>query len=208
MPLSVNVSAAEPKAKVRGAAPSAPPSPLARSAAVLSPEVRPPRSCAAPNMRPHCRVIEKNFVGHDGHAAAGANFGEFRRLARFYKRSGGIVGMHDEHGARAWRERGSQRVEIDLPAVIVEQRVRNQAHVGKIGKKLEQRVARSRNQNFISRFAQQAKDIAVPFARTRGKHDIFRINRFYSHAYRVDRINSHARRIERIFRRACRVDTA
>ncbi len=105
--------------------------------------------------------------------------------------------MHHEHGARAWRERGSQRVEIDLPAVIVEQRVRNQAHVRKIGEKLEQRVARSRNQNFVARLAQQPKNIAVAFARARGEHDIFRVNRFNIHAYRVGMTRSHARRVGR-----------
>jgi len=30
-----------------------------------------------------------------------------------------------------------ERIKIDLPSVIVEQRIRNEFHVGKIGKKLE-----------------------------------------------------------------------
>ena len=66
------------------------------------------------------RVIEEHFVGHDGHFACGANFREFGGLARLDERAGGIVGMHDQHGARTRRERRAQRREIDLPAVVVE----------------------------------------------------------------------------------------
>ena len=102
--------------------------------------------------------------------------GEFGGLARLYEGAGGIVGMHDQHGPGTRRERRAQGDEINLPAVIVEQRIRNQADVGKIGEKFEQRIAGRGNQNFIARFAQQPKNVAVSFAGSRGEQDVFRIN--------------------------------
>ena len=72
--------------------------------------------------------------------------------------------MHDEHGPRTRCERCTQRSEINLPAMIVEQRIRNQADVGKVAKKFEQRVAWRGNKNLIAHFAQQPKNVAVSFA--------------------------------------------
>ena len=97
------------------------------------------------------RVVQKDFVGNDGHFAPGADRREFRGLARLYEGAGGIIGMHDEHARGARRERGAQACEIDLPAVIVEQRIGHQANVGEVGEKFEQRIARRRHQDFVAR---------------------------------------------------------
>ena len=123
------------------------------------------------------RVIEENFIGHNGHVARGANLSEFRGLARLHQRSRGIIGMHDEHGSRSRRERRAQGGKIDLPAVIVQQRVSHQANVGEVREKFKKRIARRRSQNFVARFAEQTKKVAVSFTRSRGQDNPFRVNR-------------------------------
>ena len=120
------------------------------------------------------RVVEEHFIGHDGHFPRGANFREFGGFARLDERAGGIVRMHDEHGAGTRRERRAQRGEIDLPAVIVEQRVGNETNVGEVRQKFKERIAGRGNQNFVSRFAQQTENMAVGFAGSRGEQDAFR----------------------------------
>ena len=84
--------------------------------------------------------------------------------------------MHDQHGARTRRERRAQRGEIDLPAVIVEQRIGNEANVGEVRQKFKERIAGRGNQNFVARFAQQPENVAVGFAGSRGEQDAFGID--------------------------------
>ena len=70
----------------------------------------------------------------------------------------------------------SQRVKIDLPAVIVEQWVGYEVHVLEVGEKLKQRIARFGHQNFIAGIAQQAKDVGIAFAGAGREHYRFRID--------------------------------
>ena len=123
------------------------------------------------------RVIEEDFIGHNGHIAHGANLSEFRRLARLHQRSRGIIRMHDQNGSRSRRERRAQGGKIDLPAVIVQKRVSHQADVGEVRKKFKERIARLRSQHFVSGFAEQAEKVAVSFTRSRGQNNPFRVNR-------------------------------
>ncbi len=85
--------------------------------------------------------------------------------------------MHHNHGARAWRQRPRQRREIDLPAVIVKQRVGRQLHILQVGEELEQRITGLGHQDFIVGIAQQAKNVGVAFAGAGGKHQRLGIDR-------------------------------
>src|SRR5256885_4029833 len=53
---------------------------------------------------------------------------------------------------------------INLPAMVVNKRVRHQIHVLQIAQKIEQRIARLRNQNLVFGIAKQTKDVRVTLA--------------------------------------------
>jgi len=86
--------------------------------------------------------------------------------------AGRIVGMDDDQPARAaGRSRGQSR-EINLPAVVIEQRIAHELDVAEIGQKIKQRIAGSRNKNFVARIAEQAKDERVRFAGSGSQNQI------------------------------------
>src|SRR6202035_5741567 len=62
------------------------------------------------------------------------------------------------------------------PAVIVEQRIRNETDIREIREKFKQRIAGRGNQNFVSGFAQQTKNVTVGFACSRSEQDALRID--------------------------------
>ena len=58
--------------------------------------------------------------------------------------------------------------------MIMKQRIRHQSHVVQSGQEIEQRVAGLGDQNFLARIAEQAKEIAVRFARACREEDLVR----------------------------------
>src|SRR5579862_9832020 len=83
--------------------------------------------------------------------------------------------MDDDYGARAISDGLLQRRKIDLPSVIVEQRVRNKLDVFEFGEKFEKRIARIGDENFLAGIAEQAEDERVTFAGARGEDEAFGI---------------------------------
>src|SRR5450759_2208977 len=88
------------------------------------------------------RIIEKNFVDDQSQTVVTAESVERRGFRSRDVRAGWIVGMDENHGARPDGGCFVERIEVELPTVIVEERIRNEFNVGEIGEKLEQRVAR------------------------------------------------------------------
>ena len=88
----------------------------------------------------------------------------------------GIVGVDDGNSARV---RGvhaaAQRLEVNVPAMIVEKLIRNQLHIIQLRQEIEQRVARLPNQHLVPGIAQQPEEEAVGFAGTGGEKDLLRI---------------------------------
>src|ERR1700674_3773020 len=64
-------------------------------------------------------------------------------------------------------------MEIDLPSVIVKQRIADQLNILDVRQKIEKRIARRRNQKFIARIAKRSKNVGICFARARGEENIF-----------------------------------
>src|ERR1019366_446254 len=89
--------------------------------------------------------------------------------------SGGIVGMDDDYSLSARRGRFVERIEIDLPSVIVDERVRDEFDIGEIGEKFEQRIARLRHENLVVRIAEQTEDVGIGFAGAGGQNESFGI---------------------------------
>ena len=100
--------------------------------------------------------IKKHFVGDDRDIAVRADLVQSRNF-------GGLGKMHD-HGARANRDRVFQSVKINLPAMVVKQRVWNDFHVVNAGEKREKRIARFGNQDFIAGIAERAENEGIGFA--------------------------------------------
>jgi len=58
--------------------------------------------------------------------------------------------MDENHGSRPEGGCFVERIEIDLPTVIVEQWIRNEFNVAETGQKLEQRLARLGYKNLVA----------------------------------------------------------
>ena len=84
--------------------------------------------------------------------------------------------MDNDDRARAFGSGRRQRRKINLPAVVIEQRVAHKFYVTEIRKEVEQRIARRRNQDFIAGIAEQAKDERVCFARPGRQQEIVFVN--------------------------------
>ena len=84
--------------------------------------------------------------------------------------------MHDHYGSRALRQRRREPRKINLPALVVNERVRHGANVSKIGQIFKEGIARRRHQDFISYFAEQAKDVVIGLACAGGNDNAFRVN--------------------------------
>src|ERR1039458_102434 len=83
--------------------------------------------------------------------------------------------MDEDYRARSRRGRFVKRVEVDLPAVIVNQWVRDEFDIGEIGEKFEQRIARLRHENLVVRIAEQTEDVGIGFAGAGGQNESFGI---------------------------------
>src|SRR5579862_5430013 len=69
-----------------------------------------------------------------------------------------------------------ERRKIDLPTVIVEQRIRNEFHILQVGEKFEQRITRLGYQNLIFWIAQQPENVGIAFTGAAGEDHGFRID--------------------------------
>src|ERR1700743_802949 len=80
--------------------------------------------------------------------------------------------MHQCDGARLRRDAPAHGFDIEMPAVIVEERIWNKLHVVERGKEIKERIAWLRDQNFVAGIAEQTKNIAVGFTGAGGKNDL------------------------------------
>ena len=60
--------------------------------------------------------------------------------------------------------------------MIVKERVANEADVVDVGEKIEKRITRARNQDFVAGIAEKTKNVGVGFAGARGEEEIGRRN--------------------------------
>ena len=117
------------------------------------------------------REIQKHFVGDDGQLARHANFIQFFQLVRFGEMPGGIIGMHNDHSAGARGDGLLQSVKINLPAVIVVERITHQLYILNIGEEREERIAGLGDQDFIAWIAERAEDEGIGLAGAGGEDD-------------------------------------
>src|SRR5262249_13165223 len=116
--------------------------------------------------------IQENFIGDDGHVMAGADFVQLPYLCRFSEVASGIVGMYNDDPSRAWGDRLLQRMKINVPAVVVKERIANELHVLNICKEIKQRITRRGDQELVAGIAQQAEDKGVSLAGAGGEDQV------------------------------------
>ena len=86
--------------------------------------------------------------------------------------AGGIIRMDNDNAAAARRDRRIEGVKVDLPAVVVNERVANQAHVLNVCEKIEKRIAGSGDQDFVTWIAEKTKDEGIGFAGAGGQQNV------------------------------------
>src|SRR3954470_3268055 len=67
-------------------------------------------------------------------------------------------------------------MKVDLPAMVVYQRIRDETHVLQLGEKIEQRIAWFGNEDFVTGIAEQTKNKRIAFAGAGGEDERFRID--------------------------------
>src|SRR3954467_15240031 len=67
-------------------------------------------------------------------------------------------------------------MKVDLPAVVVDQRIWDETHVLQLGEKIEQRIAWFGNEDFVTGIAEQTKSKRISFAGAGGEDERFRID--------------------------------
>src|SRR5256885_6366099 len=60
-------------------------------------------------------------------------------------------------------------MKVDLPSVVVDQRIWDETHVLQLGEKIEQRIAWFGNEDFVTGIAEQTKNKRIAFAGAGGE---------------------------------------
>src|SRR6266496_3117578 len=84
--------------------------------------------------------------------------------------------MDENNGAGLCSESLLESRKINLPAVVVDHWVRYQLHVLQIAQKIEQWIARLRNQDFVFGVAKEPEDVGIAFAGAGGENNILWID--------------------------------
>src|SRR5712692_1686041 len=88
----------------------------------------------------------------------------------------GIIGVDNNHAARAGCDRLLQGVKINLPAVVIDQGIAHEPYVLNIGEKAEKRIARLGNQEFVTRIAERPKNKGIGLAGAGSENDVLNRN--------------------------------
>src|ERR1700677_99897 len=121
-------------------------------------------------------VVQKYLVHDQGQVMLAANFFDGCPFRRVGEVSGWIVRVNYGDGSGARGDAPAQCIQIEVPAEIVEERIRNEAYVVQLGKKIKQWITRLPDQHLIARIAEQAEEKTVGFACTGGEKDLVGIH--------------------------------
>ncbi len=127
-----------------------------------------------PRLMPSKSVIQKNFIDDERQPVLLANPLQLPPLRLLCKVPRRVVRMHHRNRLRPRRHPRPQLRKINLPPVVVHQRIRHQPYIFDLRQKIEQRIARLSDQHLVARIAQQAEQPAVRFARAGRQKNPFR----------------------------------
>src|SRR5580700_10211875 len=120
-------------------------------------------------------VIEKDLIHNQRQSLLTAKFFQRDSLTGLGEMTCGIVWVDHRNRSGARGHPPAQRLQVQMPAVIVEKLIRDQPHVVQPGQEVEQRVARLANQHLVPRIAEQPEEEAVGLAGAGSEKDLFRI---------------------------------
>src|SRR5207302_10400241 len=87
------------------------------------------------------REVQEHFVRDERHLLFCTKLVERRQFSRFNEAPRWIIGMDHNNSARLRNDRLPQAVQIDLPAMIVDQRIRLDLYILDVRQKIKQRIA-------------------------------------------------------------------
>ena len=122
-------------------------------------------------------IVEKNLVHNQRKIELPAYLRQFFRLPRLREVACGVVRVHQDDSSRQGRNGASKALRIDLPAVVVDERHRFDAHIVQHSQKVEERIAGLGNKNFAARVAKQPEKKAISLAGAGGQRDLLGLER-------------------------------
>src|SRR5215472_5874296 len=96
------------------------------------------------------RVVEEDLVNDEGQIVFGAESFELGSFIRFDEVAGWVIGMNQCDGARARRNALADGFDIEVPAVVVKERVGREFHVIERGEEIEERIAGLRDEYLVA----------------------------------------------------------
>ena len=121
-------------------------------------------------------IVEKHLIHNQRQPVFPAQSFERGPLLIPGEMAGRIIGVDDRNRPGADGDPAAQRLEVKMPAMIVEKLIRNQPHVIQLGQEIKQRVPRLADQYFIPGVAEQAEEKTVGLAGAGGEKDLFRVD--------------------------------
>jgi hypothetical protein len=114
-------------------------------------------------------VVEKDLIDDEGKVVLCADAFEGLTLGCGGEVAGGIVRVDDDDGAGARGDRGLKRVEVDGPAIVIEERVLAECDVVEAGDEVEEWVTGAGDQDLVVRVAEEPEEEAVGLAGAGGE---------------------------------------
>ena len=115
--------------------------------------------------------IAEDLVRDERHLSLCAERFDRVRFALVQAGSGRIVGLDRDHSADPRGQKRLERVQVHAPAGVVAQPVRGEAHALQTRERLEEGIARARNEDLVTRIAEESKEVRVGLARAGGEED-------------------------------------
>ena len=121
-------------------------------------------------------IIQEDFIDDEGEVVLLTDAFERQPFGAGSEMAGRVVGMDNDYGAGARGKASGEGGEIEMPAVIVEQGIGDEAHIVEVSKKLKQGIAGLGDEDLRAGIAMEAEEVAVGFAGAGGEKNLRRRN--------------------------------
>src|SRR5579872_2435519 len=109
-------------------------------------------------------VVKKHLVHDQRQVVLAAEHLDRKPVCLAREMTRRIVGVDDDHSLAAGGEPAAECLQVEMPAVIVEKRIRNKPHIIELGQEIEERIAGLADQHLVAGIAEQAEEEAVSLA--------------------------------------------
>ena len=122
------------------------------------------------------RVVEEDFVDDESQVVFGAEALQLSPLGGRSEVPCRVVGVNEGDGTGSRSDSPAECGEINMPAVIVKERVWGETDIADLGQEVEKWVAGLGNEDFVVRVAKQPEEVAVGFAGAGGEEHLAGVN--------------------------------